>query len=621
LAIRDFAPDLFIGSAKLTLPRGPWLYWCVAVLAGVLDVWLLVGWREINPLNLSWLVGDSAQYEVGWEFLRYEHVWRFPPTMLSRLDFPSGVSASNLDITPLIGLLLRPLSPFLPHDFQYLGLYAVFCYVLQTWYGLRLVSIFSHDRIVTVLGGLFFMLSPILTIRLYEGHFPHSSHWILLACIYYYFRPAPQSDGLPRYLTPFLVLCVIAAAISPYFALMAIMLAFAALLRCHLEDSQRVSQNTNTVAATEPTRLRASSLSRLLQSYAFWAVVIPAATMASLVVFGFVTIGSFAGGGYTIYSMNMLAPIDPLGGALVLRHIPLIGSGQAHEGYNYLGVGVLLLLLVALARKPELLRRLGSPTLRPLVVVSVVFALLALSVKITFGDRVLFTVPVPTLVYYLLAAFRASGRLFWPVHYLIVLGAITGVVLSIRSVTWQRWVLAAALLLQYGDLLALRNDVAIASEQPHPNPLVSVDWGLVPQHHRHLVILPALQCDLNATPGGLEAWPFFARLAARSNLTLNSAYLGRIGIKAFTTDCTSLPETVLHDGLQPDTAYVLGDAFALQILRKPVHSHFCRRVDGFNLCTYDPVRARESSKLAEIIHVHASASRPRHLMKLQFSAE
>src|SRR5262249_30979106 len=52
--------------------------------------------------------------------------------------------------------------------------------------------------------------------------------------------------------------------------------------------------------------------------------------------------------------------------------------------------------------------------------------------------------------------------------------------------------------------------------------------------------------------------------------------------------------------LQRDTAYVLGDRLAL-LASAGSHTHFCRRVDGFNLCTYDPGRAEESSRLADII--------------------
>jgi len=592
--------DAYAGAAKPEPAPGLLLYWCVAIIAGVLDVWSLIGWREINPLNLSWLAGDPAQAEVGWEFLRHEHMWRFPPTMLTRLDYPSGVSAANLDIVPLVGVLLRPLSPLLPQDFQYLGLYAVSCYMLQAYFGLRLVSLFSSDRIVTLLGALFFLLSPILTLRMY-GHFPHSTHWILLACVYYYFRP-PSAKGLAHYMAPFLALCATAAAITPYIALMANLLSFAALLRARLVTSRSAALARCTDATAKPDRRGSSTgASQWTNSYAFWAIAIPAATAASLAIFGFLEIGNLAGDGYTKYSMNILSPIDPHEGALLLKHIPLIDSSQTFEGYNYLGIGVLLLLIIVLSRKPDVFRGLWSPSLKPLVIVSAIFTVLALSLKVTFADHVLFSVPSPKFVFNALAAFRSSGRLFWPVHYLLILAAVAGVVISIRSAIWQRVVLAAALLLQWGDVLSLRAGVAAAAEEQHRNPLVAADWKALPLRHRHLVILPALQCGENASPGGLEAWPYFARLVARSDLTLNSAYLGRISSSARAIDCTRFPETVLNGGLRRDTAYVLSDVFALEALQSPVRLHYCRRVDGFNLCTVEPQRSSESAHLADVI--------------------
>src|ERR1700688_1943491 len=106
---------------------------------------------------------------------------------------------------------------------------------------------------------------------------------------------------------------------------------------------------------------------------------------------------------------------------------------------------------------------------------------------------------------------------------------------------------------------------------------------MLPLHYKHLVILPALQCGQESTPGGLDAWPSFARLVARSRLTLNSAYLARITPQAYMLDCVTVPRAVMHDGLRSDTAYVLSDPLAITLLEGRDVSHFCRRVDGFNL--------------------------------------
>lgn len=574
-----------------------WLFWCVAAVAGILDVWLLIGWREINPLNLSWLKGDAAQYEIGWEFLRHEAHWTFPLTWVTRLDYPSGVSVSNLDCIPLVAMLLRPFGPLLPQNFQYLGLYAVACYVLQAYFGLRLVSLFAEDDlIVTLLGSCFFLIAPILTLRLY-GHFPHSSQWIILACLYYYFRWPPKEGELRSYLIPFVALSALAAAITPYFALMAVLFGFAALLRACLEskpddrEATMAAQDTSNSARVSPI------------ACAKWGLLLLLGTCASLIVFGFIVFPSpqFAGDGYTLYSLNLLSPLNPGDNALYFKNLPVIGDGQRFEGYNYLGMGIILLLILVIARKPAELRELWSKTLQPLTIASVVFILLALSVRVTFGNHILFTVPLPRFLFNLLAAFRASGRLFWPVHYLLVLAAVAGVVTVVPSPNARRAILATALVIQYFDLVPLRDGVAAAARALHPNPLVSNDWPQAVTRHRHLVILPALQCGQESSPGGLEAWPYFARLVARSGGTLNSAYLGRISPQTIDLDCRSAPADLVHDGPRRDTAYVLDEKLVLSVLERPQLSYYCRRVDGFNLCTYDPAHSKKSRLLMDVI--------------------
>ena len=60
-----------------------------ATITGTIEAGLLLGWRQINPANLSWLKGDPAVSQAGWEFLRNEP-WRFPPTWLPHLDYPFG---------------------------------------------------------------------------------------------------------------------------------------------------------------------------------------------------------------------------------------------------------------------------------------------------------------------------------------------------------------------------------------------------------------------------------------------------------------------------------------------------------------------------------------------------
>ncbi|GGF48420.1 hypothetical protein GCM10011611_63540 [Aliidongia dinghuensis] len=552
------------------------LFAVLGAVAGYVNVWLLVGWHHINPSDLSWLVGDPAQYQAAWEFLRHQKGWGFPLTWVDGLGYPLGVSASYLDVIPLVAVPLRLLSGWLPTDFQYLGLYAVACHSLQAYFGFRLVARFvPRDILTCVIGGIFFLVSPALTWRLF-GHYALSTQWVIIAGLYYYFAPL-TSEGFGRYVRPFLVLSAIASAINPYISLFAAMIGGAAIYRAYLEGQARLVAAGAVVAA------------------------ISLVTLATLAVFGFLIGGDgtqFAGNGYTLYSLNLLSPIDPAAyPSILLKTQPSIW-GQ-YEGYNYLGLGVVGLLLIGLARRPGLALQLWSPALRPLFLISALCTLLALSVKITAGTIVVWTIPVPDKVFHALASFRASGRLFWPAHYAIILAAIGVTTVAVRSRWALRLCLGLALIIQVVDLMPLRHSVHAAAKVTYSNPLTAPDWGELSKNHRHIVVLPAWQCGLAGTPGGSGGWYWFARLAARSGLTENSFYPARISPAAEDLYCSKMPDDLLHQGFKRDTAYVLDDDLAVRVATRPGNEHYCRRVDGFNLCTHDPQRAGESYRIVD----------------------
>src|SRR5437016_350760 len=144
------------------------LFVALAIAIGFANALSLIGWRQLDPTNLRWLKIDPALYQAGWEFLRHEP-WHVPLTWLDRLNYPFGVSAAYLDVIPLVAIPLKVLSPLLPANFQYLGLYALLCLVLQTYFALRLMTRFTRDWVLIVAGALFFADSPILLSRLY-GH-------------------------------------------------------------------------------------------------------------------------------------------------------------------------------------------------------------------------------------------------------------------------------------------------------------------------------------------------------------------------------------------------------------------------------------------------------------------
>jgi hypothetical protein len=497
-------------------------------------------------------------------------------------------------------------SHFLPKDFQYLGAYAAICLVLQTFFALKLLSCFTSDRAIILVGSLFFLNSPILLNRFY-GHYSLCSQWLILAALYCYFRPANRAD-LVRYISPFVVLAAVSGGITPYLAVMVLAIGVAGLYRSHLEAPANVPNNPprdeTSLAGAIPcapggTRL---DLRRILAAnHPVWAIILAAATVISFTFFGFIVFGSIpklGDEGYRIYSMNLLSPFNPSGTSILTKLLPVFPV-QGYEAYNYLGLGVISLGLICLIRSPGLVAKLWTPALRPLVFVSVLLTLVALSLRFSLGPYVLSAVPLPQELDHLFAIFRSGGRFFWPVHYLLTLGAIVGVVAAMRRSGTRRAMLAGALLLQFMDILPVRNSVARLIRIEHYDPLVANDWAAVAKSHRHLIVLPAWQCDQAGTPGGTGDWPWFARLAAKGGLTLNSVRAARESATSVEYNCIILPKQLIETGLRTDTAYVLGDRLALFVAERPHNSHYCRVVDGFNLCTFDPARASLSRLLGE----------------------
>lgn len=566
-------------SPLASVGRGRWLFPAFAFVAGSLDAILLMGWRQIDPTNLAWIRKDPAVYQAGWEFLRRQP-WTFPPTWLAHLDFPFGISAAYLDVIPIVAVPLHLFAGVLPENFQYLGLWAALCLILQAYFALKLLSRFTSDRLLLCLGALFFLNAPILLNRLY-GHFSLCAQWLILAALYYYFRP-PERGGIARYMAPFAVLAAIAGGITPYITVMVLMIGLAAVLRLQLEiASFRTPEDKITIA---------DMLRKPWESPALWIVVPAAAALLSFLVFGFVTPGAGPGieaPGYGTFSLNLLSPVSSLHGSLLFPSIPLLPA-QANEGYAYLGLGILTMGVVGLVARPSILKRIATPSLRPLLFLSVALTILALSVRITLGSRIVTVLPVPVSVFHLLATFRASGRFFWPVYYLLMVSAVAAAFLVIPNRWAKSTLIGGCLLLQCADTAGLAADVARDARATVRDPLVSADWPALARSNAHLVLVPAFQCDRADTPGGDAGWHWFAWFAAKNAITLNSVSAARISTASNTLNCGLLPRQLARGIVAPGTLYVLSDRLE-RLASANNDSLYCRQLDGFNVCALKQV--------------------------------
>jgi hypothetical protein len=545
----------------------------LAIVLGLTNAVVLFGWGPLNPLNTAWIFGDNATYYFGWALYRHDTHLSYPLAWTDRIGYPVGTSIALLDAIPLLAILLRPLSPILPEPFQYLGLYSALCFVLQAYFGMSVCRrLFPSSPLFAVLGSGFVLLSAPMTWRAL-GHTALLSHWLILAGLDCYFR---EPDNRPvNWLARFWVVLALAAAVTPYVAAMCFLVALTGVARLVLERRCTVVRAGVLTVATIAVLFGSLSAIGVLvarDASVYWAP------------------------GYGLFSLNLNAPVNPMEyGSVLLPALPLFHPAQT-EGYNYLGIGVITLLIIGAVREPRSVLWLRDRRLLPLIGLALVCTAVAASTRITFGAIELVDLTLPQAVMGTLHGLRASGRLFWPAYYLLVLAAL--------SLTFWGWkppyrmaMLAIALAAQLADLHGLRTKVRSGADQRFPSALDAPVWKDLGQRYDNLVLIPPYQCSPYGAPGGFYSFVTFGKLAADERMRSNSYYAARHTRPELHAHCVELMRAQLAGTLDPRSAYVVTDGVKTVWALSGMRSHRCQSANGFNLCT--PV-ATEGEEIAMV---------------------
>jgi hypothetical protein len=299
-----------------------------------------------------------------------------------------------------------------------------------------------------------------------------------------------------------------------------------------------------------------------------------------LVLLGFWQAGLFVVGpgmvksGFGKYRMNLLSLVDPSGWSYVLKDLPE-GPGD-HEGFNYLGLGAIALSLAAL---PGLKR--AWPVLRakrhywPLLLLLLSLTLFALSNRVGFASFG-FDIPLPQGAIDRANTLRGSGRMFWPVFY-VILWAILRAVIKRYPAKLAAGMLCGALLLQAVDTSAGWLPIRKSMEpmgSTWSSPLKSAFWASVPEKYRRIhMVVPK-----NQKPG----YEVFAYFAATHGMATDAFYAARVDdakLKAATQRALSAVRRGEYDA---DTLYVLDPKFVRTAQRKlDPTCDILERIDGF----------------------------------------
>jgi hypothetical protein len=464
----------------------------VALAIGLLFVWRYFPPGFVAGTSSYWLteVDDVTQYFAGFNAF-FNAPFSYPLLAFDSINYPQGTRATFVDAIPLYALILKILVPSEFAPFNPFGLWVALSFVGQAvcgWWILRETQVRSWFALLAIV--VCFLTFPALTTRL--GHISLMSHWIILSALALYIRgrrlQLPQRWGWS-------LLLIAAFYINIYLCAMASAIY---LVSC-LYGKERFKP-LEIVKALIP--FAVIGLSLVLTIFPMERVAVAPET------------------GFGTYSMNLLSPFH--GGDFLKFPNPEM-PGQ-YEGFNYLGLGIILAFTLSLVLNRG--RAIGAFTPHmALTTLMVLFTLYALSNVVYYGIHQVLTINYPFFMDRITSQFRASGRFFWPVGYCVIIFAIVTLYRTLGKALFAT-VMVVLVVLQVNDLSSLRHRLVDTAKRPAAPVLTQSEWDQqATSNIKYLYFFPKFRCGRSELI--LNTLMPTMRYASVHNLKINTGYVAR----------------------------------------------------------------------------------------------
>ncbi len=391
-----------------------WLIKNMTVLiAGAIGAFVFItiyGTKILNPCYTDWLMsgGDLSQHYLGWKMYRNGD-WTFPIGLTDQLAYPYYTSVIFTDSIPIFAVFFKLLSPILPANFQYFGFWGIMCFTFQGILSAKILQKFLKDHLLVLLGAVFFILSPICIRRMF-GHTALAGQWLILLAIYtiYYDEKFYKTKNAALV---YGILGFLCSTIHLYFVPM-VGIVLCAFVLISIVKSKKIFQS-------------------FFPLISFLTIIVVTVYLLG----GFTSNATAQMGGLGYFGLNLNNFFNPRGWSIFLKDLTTYTPGQ-DDAFAYPGLGVLFLLFVTLLHtvsgihfsSVKLNKEIVTGQIENIAYILIILLslMVAVSPTIAFGDHLLVEVPLPAFIERIWSVFRASGRLFWPAVYLLVLFAICG---------------------------------------------------------------------------------------------------------------------------------------------------------------------------------------------------
>lgn len=515
------------------------------VLGGVVGLSIalvLIGLSTLNPRNINWIMRemDRTQHFLGWNFFVKDN-WHFPLGYFDNWGYPDGMSVIFTDSIPVVAIFFKIFKGILPSTFQYLGMWLFLSFILMGAFTAFIFDKVTDELVLKVLASVFFIATPIMFLRV-EGHTSLTSHWLILWAIYLIINQGYER----KHLISWTVLIGLTVFIHPYFLFMVYIIFLFYLFKGIFLDKN------------------------LKLSKAFVLVIITFAIVLGIMfIEGYFRADTKAlDAGFGEFSFNLNGFYNPIGNSRFLKDA--LAYPWQYEGLAYLGIGGILVIFLALI---DLIREGFDKSKKNLYIVLIVtcltFFIISLSNKITFYEH-FFVIPIGSVIRKLWSIVRATGRMIWPVWYIMALYAFFKV---IKSTKRNRdivigLIVAVQLLDLSGMYITSRN--RFFKEEKWETPLKNEFWVKAVKEYKHISMTKVVK----------EYAPI-AYLASMNGLTMDYGYFAR-DPKNLEENLNGNRTEILSGNYAEDTLYILNhDKETIEKIKSGPNRNLLRSIDGY----------------------------------------
>ena len=487
-------------------------------LLAVVIFLMIFGWRVVIPTYDDWLLFtkegvDNMQHYQGWMAYRHSD-WHFPYIgLIDGIIYPDNISIIYTDSAPLFAFIFKLLSPYLPETFQYFGIFGLLsAFLLGAFSGLFIYH-FTGEPVYSVLCVPFFATASVFLFRMFY-HTALAAQWIVIASLYLWLtheenEKKPVESEVIDHSLLWMLLSFIAILTEAYFLPMVWGIMVCDLIGFGIRKKDLKLFATNAVLTVLP-----AGLLTIIAGFVFG------------LFYGDVDSGGL-GLGY--YTFNLNGFFNPFWLSSI---IPRLDSEFfQYEGLAYLGIGMMILIInvfvlgmIRLKKNKAADLKIEPYKLIPLLIFFAGFTTAAVSPLISFGFHRIY-IPIPEFLNSLWSTFRSSGRMIWPVFYLIYLVTLICLGKWIKNKKVSCLILIAALIIQTADLSGFMINLheKFSKEQTYESSLSDPRWEEIGKEYDHIMICPDVH-EIYYVYSGQELQYF----AQTHDMTMNIVYTSRV---------------------------------------------------------------------------------------------